>query len=277
LPSDQFSITKAVIPAAGHGTRLRPITNVMPKELLPLGVKPTLQHIVEELHGVGVTDIIFVISPQKGSIREYFGSIGFGGKVRFSYVIQEVQRGLADAVLRAEAEVAGEHFIVALGDTVIISESGDLPLKRLVAAYQSNPAFAAIIVERVPIRDSYKYGMVKPRATTGAAFEIDGVIEKPNVGESPSDYAIGGRYIFDPGVFDWIRRTPVGALGEQQITDTVRVALEAGERVWCVPVQEGEHRYDIGDFSVYCEAFIMACMTDPNLSPVVQKLLRGQK
>ena len=276
--SDRAQIRKAVIPAAGQGTRLRPLTSIIPKEMLPLGPKPAVEYIIEELHSVGVDDIIFVISPLKSRIEEFFGESACGGEVRFRYVIQDPQKGLADAVLQAEDAVGGEHFIVALGDTVIFSRRRPVPLARLVEAYRTNPATAAMLVERVPIETAPMYGMVKPAPGVMAkdkAFEIAGMVEKPGIEEAPSEYAIGGRYIFGPGIFDWIRRTPTGVGGEVQITDSVRLALAEGERVWCVPLLPDERRYDIGDPKVYCEAFAAACMLDPELAQSMSRAVKG--
>ena len=268
--NDKSRIRKAVIPAAGHGTRLRPLTNIAPKELLPLGSKPAAQFIVEELHAIGIEDIIFVVSPNKQGIQDYFGDAACGGDVRISYVFQETQRGLGDAILRAEHAVEGEDFIVALGDSVITSGGErELPVKRLMNAYESNPASAAIIVERVPIEDSHMYGMVAPVDEAKGAFEIRDLIEKPKPENAPSNCAIAGRYIFRPEIFDWIRRTPPGFGGELQITDSVRLSMQNGNRAWCVVLEDGENRYDIGSISAYCQAFTAMCMLDPELSQVV--------
>lgn len=281
VTSDRSRIRKAVIPAAGHGTRLRPLTSITPKEMLPLGRKPAVEYIVEELHAVGINDIIFVVSPLKPRIQEYFGDSTCQGKVRVRYVIQEPQRGLADAILQAEEAVAGEHFVVALGDSVIVSQQKVAPLARLMAAYQAEPAFAAITVERVPIEDSYRYGMVKPAANSlgadGEPFEIDGLVEKPKAEESPSEYAIAGRYIFASKIFDCIRRTPPGVGGELQITDSIKLGLAEGELVWCSPLLTGERRYDIGNFQTFCEAFTAVCMLDAELAPLVRKAAQRGK
>ena len=272
--SKHTKILKAVIPAAGHGTRLRPLTSITPKEMLPLGRKPAVEYIVEELHAAGINDIIFVVSPAKPRIQEYFGNTTCQGQVRVSYVIQNPQKGLADAILRAEEAIDGEHFVVALGDSVIASRQKTTPMSRLIEAYQANPAFAAITVERVPIEDSYRYGMVKPVTKIGEdAFEIAGLVEKPKAEDSPSEYAIAGRYIFDPGIFDWIRRTPPGVGGEHQITDSIRLSMAEGKRVWCNPLLVGERRYDIGNFKTFCEAFAAICMLDAELAPAVRKAL----
>ena len=264
-----------MIPSAGHGTRLRPLTSITPKEMLPLGRRPAVEYIVEELQAAGINDIIFVVSPSKPRIQEYFGESACEGQVRVRYVIQDPQRGLADAILEAEEAVAGEHFAVALGDSVIVSQQQVSPLARLMAAYEANPTFAALTVEQVPIEDSYRYGMVKPASEIAeTAFEINGLVEKPTAEESPSDYAIAGRYIFDPEIFDWIRRTPAGVGNEQQITDSIRIGMEGGKRVWCSPLLAGEKRYDIGNFKSFCEAFTAMCMLDAELAPSVLKALR---
>lgn len=267
---DPRRIRTAVIPAAGLGTRLRPLTLVTPKELLPLGRKPTVQYIVEELHSVEVNCIIFIVSPCKTGIREYFGDTACNGEVSLKYVVQQKQSGLADAILQAEDAVNGKDFIVALGDTVIISNEETSPLGRLIDAYNANSASTAISVERVPTRDAHRYGMVRPIGDiAGPAFEIDWLVEKPQDGCIPSDFAIGGRYIFGSHIFDLIRRTESGAGGEQQITDSIRLGISEGARVWCAPVMPGEYRYDIGNINTYCEAFTRICLMDRELAASV--------
>lgn len=269
-------IRKAVVPVAGHGTRLRPLTNVIPKEMLPLGRKPTLEYIVEELHSVGVNCIIFVVSPTKPAIREHFGEKACEGRVDLKYVIQEEQNGLADAILHAEELVGGDDFIVALGDTVILSRREDHPLKRLLAACEASRSNSGIVVERVPAKDAFMYGIVKPVGdVTGEAFGIDGLVEKPSPGTAPSDFAIGGRYIFNSGIFDWIRKTSPGVGGELQITDSIGLSIKSGERVLCAPILDGENRFDIGNFRVFCEAFTTVCMQDEELAPSVVKAARN--
>lgn len=268
--SRTIRIRKAIIPAAGHGTRLKPLTSIIPKEMLPLGRKPAVEYIVEELCDIGINHIIFVVAPSKGKLQEYFGESVCGGAVRLTYVVQAEQRGLADAILQAEDEVGEEDFIVALGDSVIVSRYRESPILRLIRAYESNPAFSSIVVESVPITESSRYGMVKPvGGTSDGAFEIADLIEKPNPDECPSEYAIAGRYVFSPCIFDWIRHTLPGAGGELQITDSIRLALENNERVWCVPLRESERRYDIGNFSTFCEAFTAMCLADDELAPWV--------
>jgi UTP--glucose-1-phosphate uridylyltransferase len=272
---DRKNIRKAVIPAAGLGTRLKPLTDIAPKEMLPLGRKPAVEYIIEELHETGIEDIIFVISPEKMLIRDYFGESACGGAVRVSYVIQQEQLGLAHAILCAETAVAGEQFAVALGDSVILTKGKTPPFQRMLEAFHASPAVAAITVERVRIEDAYRYGMVNPLGTIGDdSFEIAGLVEKPKPEDAPSNYAIGGRYVFDPAIFDMIRETKPGAGGELQITDSIALAMRSGNRVWCTPLTQGERRYDVGNFQILCEAYVALSLRDPELAPFVEKAYR---
>ena len=176
--STNLPITHAVIPAAGLGVRMKPLTSIAPKEMLPLGCKPAAQHIIDELQSVGVTDITFVISHIKDSIRGYFGESACDGTVRLQYVYQEEQRGLADSILQAEKMVDGKPFIVALGDTIIVSEKQVQPLARLINICQSQEAYAGISIEKVATTDCHRYGMVRPSAKSCEwEFEIDMAIE----------------------------------------------------------------------------------------------------
>lgn len=277
MTAESSGIRRAVIPAAGHGTRLRPLTDITPKELLPLGPKPTAEFIVEELHAVGVNHITFVVSPQKESVQEYFGDSACGGDVCISYVEQDAQRGLADAILRVEEAVAGDDFIVALGDTVITSVGGSVPLKRLVEAHQAKQAFATIIVERVPAAEVHKYGIVNPVGRTRGPFEIRGLVEKPRRQDAPSNYAIAGRYVFRTQIFQYIRCTCPGADGEYQITDSVRLSIDDGARVWCVALEDGECRYDIGSVASYCEAFAAMCMLNPETTVAIERAVEHHR
>lgn len=273
--SDRHNIRTALIPAAGFGTRLKPLTNIAPKEMLPLGRKPTVQYIVEELHAAGIDDIIFIISPQKTLIRDYFGDTTCDGSVRLRYVIQEEQLGLSHAILCAEEAVGGSHFAVALGDSVIISRESAPPLQRMLRSYADNPAFGVITVEKVDLAESYKYGMVRPISEPGSQpFEISGLVEKPKPEISPSRFAVGGRYAFGPEIFDLIRRTPPGVGGEMQITDAIALGMAEGGRVWCTPLTAEEHRHDIGNFETMCEAYVALSLLDPELAPSVAKAVR---
>ena len=246
-------ITKAVIPAAGKGTRLLPLTRAVPKELIPLGRKPVLEHVVDECAACGIQEILFVISKDKEAIRTHFGESD--GRIRFSYAYQPQQNGIADAVFRGREFAGGEAFAVVLGDSVIETDQDVGPFRRVLDTFETTGAGAVIAVQRAPRAEISRYGIVKPKCGVGPVFEIDGVVEKPAPQDAPSDYAVAGRYAFEPAVFDYIRRTPRGAGGEYQITDSIRLMLADGRAVWCVALSENETRRDIGEFETYFEAF----------------------
>lgn len=251
-PNRLRTITKAVIPAAGKGTRLLPLTRAIPKELIPLGTKPVLEHIVDEVICAGITEILFVISEEKTAIRSHFGDSLNG--VRFDYVSQAEQDGLADAIHCAKDYVGNDPFAVVLGDSIVDTNQPVLPLKRALDTYRDTNAAAVIVVQKVPVERISRYGIVKPRSGVGPSFEIDGLVEKPKPEDAPSDYAIAGRYVFDSVIFGYIERTPRGAKGEYQITDSIALMLEDGREAWCVALGENEARRDIGTFSSYFEA-----------------------
>ncbi len=253
--SDSRRITKAVILAAGKGTRLLPLTRAIPKELIPLGRKPVLEHVVEECAMCGIERILFVISKGKEAIRAHFGSSGNG--IRFSYTYQPEQKGLADAV-RCGREFAGDDpFAVVLGDSIIETDQDVLPFGRAIQTFQTTGASAVTIVQRTPRSEVSRYGIVKPKCLIGPSFQIDSLVEKPRPEDAPSEYAIAGRYVFEPVVFDYIARTPRGAGGEYQITDSIRLMLEDRREVWCIALGENEVRRDIGEFRTYFEALLV--------------------
>jgi len=266
--SRDVKLRKAVIPAAGKGTRLLPLTRTVPKEMLPLGRKPVLHHIVDELLAAGLEQILFVISADKSCIPKYFDD----GSGRFFSVAQESQIGLADAVLQAEGFAAGEPVAVALGDSVISSGERTQVTRRLLDAYDSLDAGCVIAVEEVPVADAPRYGIVKPKAGVRDVFEIEDLVEKPAARELPSNLAIAGRYVLSPEMFDLIRRVKPGAGGELQLTDAIRLALGAGIRVWCVRLTKTERRIDIGTFGSYFEALMAACCSDEELGNRMRRI-----
>lgn len=250
---DPRRITKAVIPAAGLGTRLLPLTKAVPKELMPLGRKPVLEHVVDEAAVCGITDILFVISESKTAIRTHFGD--FWNGIRFHYTFQPEQKGLADAIWCGREFVGTDPFAVVLGDSVIETDQPVLPFQRVLDTYRETAARAVIVVQRTPLDEVSQFGIVRPKHGVGPSFQIDGLVEKPRPEDAPSEYAIAGRYAFDASIFDYIERTPRGAGGEYQITDSVGLMLEDDLDVWCVALGDNEIRRDIGTFDIYFEAF----------------------
>jgi UTP--glucose-1-phosphate uridylyltransferase len=220
---------------------------------MPVGRKPILEHIIDEAAQAGITEVLFVISRDKTAISTHFGESLNG--VRFEYVFQPEQKGLADAIYCGRAYARGEPFAVLLGDSIIETDHAVHPFRRLLDTYESNEASAAIVVQEAPLEHVSRYGIVRPRVAAGPAFEIDLLVEKPRPQDAPSRYAIAGRYVFDPLIFNYIERTPRGAGGEYQITDSIGLMLSGGARVWCVALGANEVRRDIGTFETYFEAF----------------------
>lgn len=244
-----------MIPAAGKGTRLLPLTRAIPKEMLPLGRKPVMEHIVDELKSIGITEVLLIISEEKTSIPAYFHD--YPG-VDISWVVQKTQKGLADAILASEEFVDGDPFLVALGDSIITPSEPEHATSRVLRCFLETDAQAVINVQSTPLEECSRYGLVRPKRWDGQRFEIDMLVEKPPKDSIPSNYAIAGRYVFDPCIFDYIRKTSPGAGGELQITDSIGLMLKDSRPVWCVPFLDKEARQDIGTFDSYFEAFIQA-------------------
>ena len=222
---------KAIIPAAGHGTRFLPVTKVVPKEMLPIGAKPALELIVEEAKSAGADEIVLVISHGKELIREYFKD---DPAIRFVY--QEEQKGLGHAVLMAAGSVTEENVLVLLGDCLV---AGCNAAKAMAEVSAANGGASVIGLERVPQEKVSRYGIVKPRSEVGgrrsevegrrseAVVEIGDLVEKPSPEEAPSDLAIAGRYLLGAEIFDYLRTQTPGKGGEIQLTDAIRRMIGA--------------------------------------------------
>jgi len=276
-------VTTAVVPAAGFGTRLRPLSESIPKEMLPVGRYLALERIVGELAAAGMRRVVFVLSPAKEHfIRERFGDGREG--VSFIYVLQPEMRGLGDAILQAESALRpGEPFVVALGDAVFEeAQPGDL-VRRLVRACAEQGAGVALAVQRVPEERISRYGVVAPAPDSpadGPFLAITDIVEKPAPHEAPSAFAAAARYVVPGEVFDAIRATPPGKGGEVQLTDALRALLRAGSGGVAVPLQVGEARHDIGGLDSYFRAFVTFALADPEhgegLRAHLEQMLRGR-
>ncbi len=282
-------VSKAVIPAAGVGTRLLPATKSQPKEMLPVGRKPTIQYVVEEIYAAGIRDILIITSQQKRAIEDHFDYdanlvewLSRSGKplepinhiemgVQILYTRQSVPKGLADAIGLARSFVGDEDFVVCLGDSIIKSEEPGSLIKRMMDAHDRMNARATIAFEEVDRRDVSKYGIAKPREGLEDIFWIEDLIEKPSIDEAPSNLAVAARYIFSPQIFDFIDRTPPGKGDEIQITDSIRLMLQSGYPILGVRLADGERRYDIGNFRSYYEAFFDFSLSDPELGETFRR------
>ena len=224
---------KALIPAAGHGTRFLPVTRVVPKEMLPIGAKPALQLIVEEALAAGADEVVIVISPEKEIIRRYFeGDSELAPRIRWAF--QTEQKGLGHAVLQAADALAGEQepVLVLLGDALV---SGEAPSATMTAISQACGGASVVGLEEVPLERVSRYGIVKglnaPNGVNGLKdldriVKIEDLVEKPAPEKAPSRLAIAGRYLLDPAIFGLLASQMAGVGGEIQLTDAIRRLLD---------------------------------------------------
>jgi len=288
------TIRKAVVPVAGPGTRLLPATKSQPKEMLPVGRKPAVQYVVEELAQAGITQVLFVTGRKKTSIEDHFDrdpelerrltetdeslrqELETSKGVSFFYTRQSVQAGNADAVRQADEFVGEEPFVVAFGDTIIRSEGRQSLLQRMVHAHAQSGAACTLAVEEVPEDDVYRYGVVEPAPgaeTDGEPFRLSGLVEKPDRNAAPSNLAIAPRYVFDRSIFGAIEATLPGRSGELWLTDSISILIKQGKSVQAMKLGEGERRYDIGTFETYFKAFIDFALADDRYGYTIRQYL----
>ena len=226
---------KAIIPAAGLGTRFLPVTRVVPKEMLPIGAKPALELIVDEARAAGADEIVIVISEGKELIRKYFEG---QGDIRFVY--QKEQKGLGHAVLQAEID---DDVLILLGDALVV---GCCAAKEMVEVSKAHGGAAVIGCERVPKEKVSRYGIMKLEGD-----RIVDMVEKPAIEEAPSDIAVAGRYLLHAAIFGYLKTQTPGKGGEIQLTDAIRRMLS--ERDAYAYVYPGK-RQDIGNPDGYFAA-----------------------
>jgi len=255
--------------AAGKGTRLYPITKTQPKEMMPVGRKPAIEYIVEELATVGISNILIVVGQQKGSLEAYFDedvsgvteSIASYNGASIYFVRQPQPLGTGDAVRRAAAWTNNEPFVVALGDCIIWSHSAKSIVEELIEVHERYNAAATVAVEVVSRRETAKYGIVNTTGR-GRVRQLSGIVEKPKPECAPSRFAIAGRYVFDPIIYDVIDEVERDSNKELGITDAIALLIRKGLPVYSVRLSEKQIRMDIGDFEGYFKAFIRAVLSD---------------
>ena len=292
-----MAIHTAVVPVAGLGTRLLPCTKSQPKEMLPVGRKPVVQYVVEELEEAGMKRILFVTGRSKKAIEDHFDydaelnrllkddpkkqdlldELGFErSEVAFMYVRQRaLQKGLGDAIRHAEPFDRGRPFVVALGDSILAGGRGERTLNKLINCYEGRAAACVIAFEEVPMAEVPSYGVAAPASgQVGDVFEVADLIEKPSVEEAPSNLAIAARYVLSPLIFEALAHTPPGKNNEIQLTDAIRLLLRNGEKVYGVRLSEGERRYDIGNFESYFKSFVEFALADEKYGPALREHTR---
>lgn len=276
-----MKVRKAIIPAAGLGTRFLPATKAQPKEMLPIVDKPTIQYIVEEAVASGIEDILIITGRNKRAIEDHFdrnvelemvleekGQSELLEMVRtisdlvdVHYVRQKEPRGLGHAVWCARKFIGDEPFAVMLGDDII---AADPPcLRQLMDCYEE---FGGTIlgVQEVPDSDTHKYGILQVGERFGDVYRVENLIEKPKPGTAPSNLAIMGRYIIEPEIFDLLETTRPGAGGEIQLTDALAQLLTRRPVYGKVFVGK---RYDAGDKLGFLKATVEFALARPDIGP----------
>jgi len=287
------AIDIAVIPVAGLGTRLLPATKSQPKEMLPVGRKPVVQYVVEELTRVGITRVLFVTGPGKASIENHFDrnaeliqTLREGGKeellaaleferstAQYFYTRQRELLGLGHAVSCARSFVGTQPFVVALGDSIIGMHAESDVVRRMTRCYHERQAAAVIAFEEVPHDEVSRYGIARPKRDDDL-FEIEDLVEKPSPREAPSNLAIAARYVLSPAIFDALAHTNRGKGGEIQLTDAIRAVIRNGGKAYGIRLRDDERRYDIGNFEAYFEAFVAFALADPAHGPALKRYLQ---
>jgi UTP--glucose-1-phosphate uridylyltransferase len=292
-------ITKAVVPAAGLGTRLLPSTKSQPKEMLPVGRKPAIQYVVEELQAAGLQQLLIITGERKRAIEDHLDAdpdlvsaleqagneavledlAYLEGKSRFFFTRQSPPKGLGHAVSLAADFVDGDNFAVALGDSMIAAADPAAPLRAMMAAQEQLKAATIVAVEVVRPEDTYRYGIVDiggVEPVAGEPVAVQDIVEKPSVEDSPSTLAVAARYVFSPIIFEMLDRTLPGKGGEIQLTDAIRLLIQQGEPVYAWPLAPGQKRYDVGNFESYFRAFIEFALADERYGYLVRKYIRGR-
>ncbi|MES2171437.1 MAG: UTP--glucose-1-phosphate uridylyltransferase GalU [Actinomycetota bacterium] len=289
-----FHITKAVIPAAGLGTRFLPATKAMPKEMLPVVDKPAIQYVVEEAVAAGLTDVLMITGRNKSALENHFdrvgeleatllqkGDIERLRKVNYATDLAEVHYlrqgdplGLGHAVLRAKMHVGDEPFAVLLGDDII--DERDVLLSRMIEEQASRNATIVALLEVDPkLTNLYGIATVEP-TDDDDVVRITGLVEKPSTEEAPSNYAIIGRYVLRPEIFGILEHTPPGKGGEIQLTDALQTLAANPDIAGGVyGVVFRGRRYDTGDRLDYIKAIIQLAVERDDLGPELRPWLKS--
>ncbi|WP_242347242.1 UTP--glucose-1-phosphate uridylyltransferase GalU [Staphylococcus aureus] len=281
-------IKKAIIPAAGLGTRFLPATKAMPKEMLPILDKPTIQYIVEEAARAGIEDIIIVTGRHKRAIEDHFdsqkelemvlkekGKSELLEKVQYStelanifYVRQKEQKGLGHAISSARQFIGNEPFAVLLGDDIVESE---VPaVKQLIDVYEET-GHSVIGVQELPEADTHRYGIIDPLTKNGRQYEVKKFVEKPAQGTAPSNLAIMGRYVLTPEIFDYLKTQKEGAGNEIQLTDAIE-RMNNDNQVYAYDF-EGE-RYDVGEKLGFVKTTIEYALKDDSMREELTRFIK---
>src|SRR6056297_139672 len=283
-----MKVKKAVIPAAGLGTRFLPATKAQPKEMLPIVDKPSIQYIVEEVVKAGIEDIIIITGKHKKSIADHFDKnielemvLQKKGKhkllkivkdisslINIHYVRQKEAKGLGHAIYCARTFIGNDPFAVLLGDDIVLSDKA--VIQQMAEIYEEEEQ-QIIGVQQVPHNEISKYGVVKFNGFKDRVYEVEQLIEKPSVKEAPSDLAIMGRYIITPDIFGILKNTKPGKGGEIQLTDALN---ELAQQRSVQAYKFIGHRYDVGNKLGFLKATVEFALKRDDLGCNFKKYLK---
>ena len=282
-------IKKAIIPAAGFGTRFLPFTKTVPKELIPVVDKPTLQYVVEEAAASGITDILMVVSTGKNAIQEHFNP-NFDLETRLQetgkddllselreinnlanihYIYQQELNGLGHAVLQGKSFVGNEPFAILLGDTITTSDYSPV-ISQLISAYEKTNS-SVVALEEVPMEKVSRYGVIDGEDMNGGLYKVKNFVEKPAIEEAPSNLVIASRYIFTPEIFECLENTPRGKGNEIQLTDAMHGMLKEHDMYG---LKFDGRRHDIGNKLDFVKATIEFAMQRDDLKEQVLEFIK---
>ncbi len=291
-----MNVKKAVIPAAGFGTRFLPATKVVPKELLPIVDKPTIQYIMEEVVAAGIDQVILITGREKGSIEDHFDTSGelethlkkkgredllkivrdIAEMVTLVSVRQKEPLGLGHAILCAKRVIRDEPFAVLLGDDLIDAQTPCI--KQMMDVYQKlgresnlSRGHALIAIQKVPKSETHLYGIIRGKKVADRVYRVEELVEKPERGKAPSNLAIIGRYILPPEILDILDKIPKDRRGEIQLTDGLKELSQS------IPIFGYEFlgdRYDAGDKLGYLQANVSFALKHPELGPKLKRFLK---
>ncbi len=291
-----MTVKLAVIPVAGRGTRLIPLTKSLPKEMLPVGRKPVVRYVVEELDRCGLQKLLFITGPTKIAIENHFdldleliNHLRETGKedllnelafekadLQYFYTRQRRQLGLGHAILCAESFVGKEPFVVALGDTILGINQKAKVVERMIRVFEEKNADCVIAFEEVPKEEVHRYGIAEPMELNDPdTFRLANIVEKPAPAEAPSRLAVASRYVFQAEIFEYLKVTKPGKNNEIQLTDAIQKMIFDGKKVYGVRITPEEHRFDIGNFKSYLSAFLEFAANDPDYGEYIREKIRN--
>ena len=287
-----MKVKKAVIPAAGLGTRFLPVTKSMPKEMLPIIDTPAIHYVVKEAIESGIDDIIIITGRGKRAVEDYFDESpelemylqksdkkdlleivrNISSMINIHYIRQKEPRGLPDAILKAEKHVGNEPFAVLLGDDIIKSEKPCI--QQLIEAFNKLNS-SVIAAQEVPMEKISRYGSIKGKeietGMNNKIYLIEDIVEKPKKEEAPSNMAAVGRYVFTPEIFDCIKETKPGVNNELQIADSIKILMQF-QKVYAS--EFSGKRYDIGDKLGYVQAIIDFALENKEIGKNVKEYIK---